>query len=312
MNFEGLILIHKESGPTSHDIVSSARRILNTKAIGHAGTLDPMAEGLMVLLIGKATKLSNYFLEGDKAYHAKFELGKSSDTFDATGIVQSDANFQAPSLADVQEQLASMNATLNLEVPIYSAIKVDGKKLYEYARSEQEVQIPVKEMRFYNIEMLNYNAAEVEVRLSCSKGSYIRSFGCELGKRFNTGAIMTYLKREYSTPYSLDHALRLEQLGDYIEKQDFSHPAFISVEDCLPYFPYIQVAGQDERLLRNGQISHALSSRLKILEIQNKLPIEEKENFVIKVKSQETGKLLAILQAKGAYSYKIGNVFSAL
>ena len=148
----GLLLIHKESGMTSHDVVAKARRVLKTKAIGHTGTLDPMASGLMVLLVGEATKLSQYILEQNKAYRLTAKLGETTDTLDSTGKITSTSD-KVVSRDEVAKEIHQLQGDLQLPVPIYSATKVDGKKLYEYAREDKPVEVPIKKMTFFDLKI---------------------------------------------------------------------------------------------------------------------------------------------------------------
>src|SRR5258708_717792 len=140
-SWHGLLLVHKSSGMTSHDVVARARRILRTREIGHAGTLDPLASGLMVLLVGRATKLSDYILNGDKAYQAVVQFGVITDSMDITGQVLTEKPVTF-SEAEMLAAIEKLRGEIELEVPKYSAIKVEGRKLYEYARKDQEVVVP--------------------------------------------------------------------------------------------------------------------------------------------------------------------------
>ncbi|MEK7358385.1 MAG: tRNA pseudouridine(55) synthase TruB, partial [Bdellovibrionota bacterium] len=148
----GLLLIDKPVGITSHDVVGRARRILGMRGIGHAGTLDPLASGLLVLLIGEATKVSDYILNGDKSYELKARLGITTDSMDMTGIVTREAAVTATS-DEVRSAALALQGKLTLKVPVHSAVKVDGKKLYEYAhKGETPDVVPDREMSFYDIE----------------------------------------------------------------------------------------------------------------------------------------------------------------
>lgn len=285
-NFHGLVLVRKPSGVTSHDVVSRLRRILGTKSIGHAGTLDPMAEGLMVALVGEATKLSQYILEGDKAYHLKARLGVVTDTLDITGEILSTKPVSV-SLDQVRVAGLSLQGEMSLKVPIYSAIKIKGQKLYDYARNDEAVEVPHKDMKFWDVEFLGYDGEEAEFRFHCSKGSYVRSWIEALGQNLGCGATMSALTRTWSDPYALEQAVRLEDL-ELALQQGRAVAAMIPLEGALPKVKRVRVKGHDQTLLSNGQISHDLRSFLITL-------FNPQEDDIIQVFSLSSGKLMALV-----------------
>lgn len=297
MNFKeynGLILVDKPSGKTSHDVVSSLRRILGTRAVGHTGTLDPLASGLMVCLINEGTKLSQYILEGDKGYRVRLQLGLETDTLDITGEALKRSLFSV-----VKEEIESASEALQgefeWEVPIYSAIKIQGQKLYEYARAAEEVQIPKKLMRFWSLRMLSFDGEFAEFDIRCSKGSYIRTWVQQLGRALGCGATMTGLRRTWSAPYPEEGALTLEALQEVVKRaqgSDFSAKdlgiGFVPMELALPQLKRIRAKPQEEVHLRNGLISHDLRASLIA---QFNPEVDE----VVQLFSQESGKLLALV-----------------
>jgi tRNA pseudouridine55 synthase len=284
--FHGLVLVRKPTGVTSHDVVARLRRILGTKSVGHAGTLDPLAEGLMVALVNEATKLSQYILEGDKAYHLKARLGIETDTLDITGQTLKTYPVDVTE-AQVRELGLSLQGAMNLKVPIYSAIKINGQKLYDYARNEQEVQVPYKDMKFWDVEFLGFDGAEAEFCFRCSKGSYVRSWINLLGTKLTCGAAMSALTRTWSDPYSLEQSIRLEDLEVEL-KAGKQVSAMIPLEMALPAVKKVRVKGHDQTLLGNGQISHELRSFLITL-------FDPQKDDIIQVLSLNTGKLLALV-----------------
>lgn len=284
--FHGLVLVRKPPGITSHDVVSRLRRLLGTKSVGHAGTLDPMAEGLMVALVNEATKLSQYILEGDKAYHLKARLGVETDTLDTTGQVLKTSAVEVTA-EQVRAMGLSLQGEMKLQVPIYSAIKVKGQKLYDYARKEQEVEIPQKDMKFWDMEYLGFAGQEAEFRFKCSKGTYVRSWVELLGRRLGCGAAMSALTRTWSHPYALEQSITLEELEETL-RQGSPIPAMIPLEAALGSVKKIRVRGHDQTLLSNGQISHDLRAFLITL-------FEPQKDEIIQVLSLSTGKLLALV-----------------
>ena len=169
----GLIIINKPKGYTSHDVVNVLRKKLNTKKVGHTGTLDPNATGVLPILIGTATKISKYLIEHEKTYIATIELGKKTDTGDGEGrIIQEDSDLQDISKQKIVNALKSFLGKQKQIPPMYSAIKVDGKKLYEYAREGKKVELQPREIEILDIGLIKYNKNEIQFIVRCSKGIY--------------------------------------------------------------------------------------------------------------------------------------------
>jgi tRNA pseudouridine55 synthase len=259
-NVNGLLLVDKPTGWTSHDLVDWARRQFETRAIGHCGTLDPMASGLMVLLIGEATKLSNYILEKDKAYRVDVQLGITTDTLDTTGAV-----LQTHPVDYSQEHIAGLARSLEgefiLPVPMYSAVKVGGVKLHEMARKNEKIEQPEKSMKFWNFEITELKQDSFSVAMACSKGSYVRSWVHMFGEKLGCGAAMSGLVRTSSAPYRLSQAFQVEQIEKWKGTRDLAE-VLIPMTEILPEYRCLRVQPQDERLLTNGQISNGLKSQL--------------------------------------------------
>lgn len=302
-SIHGLLLIHKPSGITSHDVISQVRRRLGTKEVGHAGTLDPLAEGLMVLLLGEATKMSSYVLEKNKQYEVTLKLGIETDTLDITGkIIREHLNVDFND-QEVIEKAKSLQGDFTWEVPIYSATKVAGKKLYEYARSGNEsVEIPRKPMSFWDVEFLEGKSEphSYRFRLNCSKGSFIRTWVQQLGASLGCGAVMTELTRTSSAPYLLQDAVELESLS--LTPSLSESQAFIPMLSVLPEFKSIRVSGASEALIRNGQISHELRRRLIIY-------FNPEVDTGIKILSQRPEELLALVGLEPGKGFVVRRVF---
>lgn len=262
MNRHGLLLLDKPAGCTSHDLVAQVRKILNTSSVGHCGTLDPIASGLMILLVGEATKISNYILENDKSYTVTAQLGLRTDTYDTTGIVLGKKEVDI-SAEKVLKAALDFQGEYEIPVPIFSAAKVNGMKLYEYARAgrEEEIQIPKKRMRFYDVQVLAQGPDTLTAQISCSKGSFIRSWVHLLGENLQTGAAMSALRRTASQPFSLEQATSLEKLKSEQEKGGLLS-GFVPLSLALPQFKSIRVSGMSYALILNGQISHDLKTQL--------------------------------------------------
>jgi tRNA pseudouridine55 synthase len=292
----GLLLVNKDAGMTSHDVVARVRRLLNTREVGHSGTLDPMATGLMVLLIGEATKLSSFVTEGDKSYEVGFRLGVTTDTLDTTGTVLSERQV-LNSDDEITKTALSLSGEFTLPIPMFSAKKIDGKKLYEYAREGESVEVPLKLMKFWDIKKLR----ETEYSLHCSKGTFIRSWVKLLGEKLGPGAVMSSLKRTSSHKYHVQEALTLTQLED-LSAQEIG-TRLVPMDQALKGVKSIRIKGQDAVLMKNGQISHGLRSQL----ITRFNPAVDE---VIQILPEDHGKLLALVGIEKDHGFKIKRVFN--
>ena len=227
----GIILINKEKGCTSHDVV------YKVKKVGHTGTLDPNATGVLPLLIGEATKISKYLINHDKEYEVVLELGKKTSTADVEGEVIEEKEVPTKSLEEqyVKKILKTFIGKQEQTPPIYSAIKINGKKLYEYARKGQEVKLEPRQIEIYDIELLNINKTEEQIsfRVRCSKGTYIRSLCEDIAERLGTVGLMKELKRTVVGDFKIENAITVEELKEKIENKDYS--CIISTQDYSKY-----------------------------------------------------------------------------
>ncbi|MFR4599782.1 MAG: tRNA pseudouridine(55) synthase TruB, partial [Coprobacillus cateniformis] len=206
----GILLIHKPSGMTSHDVVNRIRRILHTKKVGHCGTLDPDATGVLVLCIGKATKALQFLMSEEKEYITTLSLGTATDTYDASGTVIESREYDG--VENVVEVLQSFVGNQKQIPPIYSAIKVKGKKLYEYARNHEEVKIEPRDIIIHEIELLQQDENEITLRVRCSKGTYIRSLCVDIAKKLGYPGHMSKLIRSQSGHFRLEDCSTLEDI----------------------------------------------------------------------------------------------------
>ncbi|CDE62716.1 tRNA pseudouridine synthase B [Fusobacterium sp. CAG:439] len=240
----GFLNVYKPVGMTSHDVVSKLRKLTNIKQIGHTGTLDPFAEGVLPVCIGKATRLIE-FLEDDKEYLATVQFGVSTTTYDREGevIYTSDKKLVSE---DVKNALKAFEGEISQLPPIYSAIKVKGKKLYEYARSGQEVEIKPRKVTIENIELKSFDEKlqQAEILIKCSKGTYIRSIANDLGQKLECGAHLIKLVRTQAGRFRIENSVNLEGL-DIVNN-------LINPVDMLNY-PEINVNCVDMEYIRNGR-----------------------------------------------------------
>lgn len=306
MSYHGVLLIDKEPGMTSHDVVARLRKILNMKSIGHSGTLDPLASGLMAILLGEGTKLSHYILEQDKAYIVKAKLGVQTDTLDITGQVLKECPIlQGPE--EVKRIALNLIGEMEVPVPIFSATKVDGKKLYEYAREEKSVEIPIKKMNFFGLQILTQSDSTIEVLIKCTKGSFIRSWVDLLGQKLGCGATVAELRRTESAPYKIENAVTLDKLDQYLKSSHFEHlPAYIPMSSTLSEMPVLRVQGQDQVMIGNGLISHQLKNQLIAL---FRPEMMSDPTAVIKILSQKESLLLALIGLEPGKGFVFRRVF---
>ena len=230
---DGVIVINKQTGCTSHDIVYKVKKLLNEK-VGHTGTLDPMAEGVLPILVGKGTLVSKYLINHDKKYIATLQLGIKTDTADSEGKIIEEQPVDIEKLTEnyicnvfktfigKQEQLP----------PMYSAIKVHGKKLYEYARKGQNVEIQPRQIEIYNMKLLDINIQEKQIKfeISCGKGTYIRSVCEDIAKKLDTVGYMLKLKRTQVGKFNIEKSITIKELEENIEDIEFLKENFISIE----------------------------------------------------------------------------------
>lgn len=245
----GVLVVNKEKDYTSRDIVNIISKTLKTKKVGHTGTLDPLATGVLVVTIGEATKISELLTSSFKEYIADIELGIETDTLDITGnILKEETVFKTKE--EIENILSSMIGSYDQEVPIYSAVKINGKKLYEYAREKEEVELPKRKVEVKQIELLNYRQKEEKVffKMRClvSKGTYIRSLVRDIATKLNTIGVMTDLIRTKQGKFNIEDAYTLEQI-----KQGKSH--LIKIEDALD-IDIVEVDDYLKEKIQNGSI----------------------------------------------------------
>jgi tRNA pseudouridine55 synthase len=213
----GLVIVDKAGGMTSHDVVSRVRRLAGTRKVGHAGTLDPMATGVLVLGINRATRLLGHLILTDKSYDATVRLGATTTTDDAEGEITATASTDTITDAQIREALAGFVGEIEQVPSTVSAIKVDGKRAYARVRDGEQVELDPRPVRIDEIEVLGIDGADVRISVRCSSGTYIRAIARDLGELLGTGGHLTALRRTAVGPYMLESAHTLEQLADDFE-----------------------------------------------------------------------------------------------
>lgn len=262
MNQENsLIVVNKPKGYTSRDIVNVVCKVLKTKSVGHIGTLDPLAEGVLVLLTGKYTKLSNILVEHDKEYIASFKLGILTDTLDTEGNVLKEESVSIDK-EKIVEALRYYTKTYSQEVPIYSAVKVNGRKLYDYARNNEKVDLPKKDVTVYDIKLLDINGDVVTIMCSVSRGTYIRSLIRDIGEYLGTYATMTSLVRTKLGQFELCDAASLED----VKKNNFKRLVLTDFMDI----DIINIDNKDEyKKIKNGNKIDSMNDKYILYRYDN-------------------------------------------
>ncbi|MBU1913231.1 MAG: tRNA pseudouridine(55) synthase TruB [Candidatus Omnitrophica bacterium] len=220
---DGILVVNKPSGITSHDVVNFIRRKFNIKRVGHAGTLDPLATGVLVMLLGKATKLSNTFINDDKEYIAKLYFGKSTDTQDSQGKVVEEKNIEPLDIENIRKALENFKGEIEQIPPMVSAIKHKGKKLYQLARSGKTVVREPRKIRINEIEILDFKFPELAFRIKCSKGTYVRTLCEDIGRSLGVPSHMSGLVRSASGDFLLENSKNME---DVHEKDIISYSSY--------------------------------------------------------------------------------------
>ena len=259
---EGILVVNKEKGWTSRDVVNKVSKILGEKRIGHTGTLDPIACGVLVLCIGKATKLVEILTSDRKKYEAEVTLGISTDTLDNTGTILKREKVCLKE-EEIKKALFSMVGSYEQEVPLYSAVKVQGKKLYNYAREGKDIILPKRMVHIYQIDLLgdiHKKGDLITFRFSCevSKGTYIRSLIRDIARKLNTVGMMSNLIRIQQGIFSIEEAYSLKQM----EEGKFS---FVSIERVLDLYPSVIIEKSLEKKVRNGILLKNIYEKEKIL-----------------------------------------------
>lgn len=214
---DGILLIDKPAGLTSFGVVARIRRVLSQQAgkkvkVGHTGTLDPFATGLMILVIGKECKNAGQYSKLDKTYEATFRLGQTSTTGDPEGEL-TDVSDDQPSLEDVRKVLAQFIGVIQQRPPVFSAIKIDGRRAYKLARSGELIELPLREVTIHSLELVDYSYPELTIRTHVSSGTYIRSLGVDIGEALGTGAYCNQLRRTVIDRWSVEDAKQLSDFG---------------------------------------------------------------------------------------------------
>jgi len=254
---DGVLLIDKPAGCTSHDVVARVRRALRpaVKKVGHAGTLDPFATGLLIVLVGRATKLARFFVELPKEYVCTLQFGWTSDTGDRTGRLV--ATGRSTSLDELSATLPQFLGRIAQRVPMTSAVKVDGERLYRKAHRGEVVETPTREIEISAIDVLDFDPAALSstCRVLCSKGTYVRQLAIDIGEVLGAGAYLASLARAATGPFRLEDAQSLADFEEAVgsrEVDDEHIPGLVSPVEALQFMPAVTVTAAQAAAVRNG------------------------------------------------------------
>ena len=243
----GIVIIDKPAGWTSQDVVSKLRGVLRTRRIGHGGTLDPMATGVLPVFVGRATRGVEFFEHAKKTYEATLRLGLTTDTEDISGTVLEEKEVSI-SEADFLGVLPQFRGKIQQIPPMYSALKVNGQKLYDLARKGKEVERQPREIEIFKLECLEFNGKKARLRVACSKGTYIRTLCKDIGQALGCGGCMAALRRVTAGEYTIDQAVALDELVAAENPERYLRP----VDSMFHNFPAHTLTPNQEKRCRNG------------------------------------------------------------
>ncbi len=252
---DGLILVDKPYKLTSHDVVDKIRQILAIKKVGHFGTLDPFATGILIIAVGKATRLFPFYLKTDKSYTAQIKLGVATDTYDLFGEPISEENPNLPNKMDI---LQTMKIFLGMQLqvpPYFSAKKFKGKPLYTYARENKKIELKPCQVTIHEFYLKNIHLPYLECFVRCSSGTYIRSMAHDLGQKLGCGAHLTQLQRTVIGPFLLEDCFQLDNIAKLASSKKFNE-FLLPLESLLPEYPKIILTESGAKLARNGNTIH--------------------------------------------------------
>jgi tRNA pseudouridine55 synthase len=254
-NYTGVVLLNKPRGMSSHDAVAIMRRIAGQRSVGHAGTLDPLADGLLVLCLGRATKVSQYLTGLSKRYDATVTLGQTSPTFDAEGIDEKTPFREVPALGigDIAKVLRLFTGEIRQRVPVFSAVSVGGRRLYEAARRGEEIEAPVRTVTISEMTISDYTAPHIRISVACSKGTYIRSLADDIGAALGCGGYLAALTRTAIGELTLEDAFSFEQL-EALAADSRLGEALLPLERVLPFGAMLVTDSMADRVVHGPQI----------------------------------------------------------
>ena len=243
----GIVIVNKPQGWTSQDVTARLRRVFGTRRIGHGGTLDPMATGVLPVFVGRATRGVEFFEHAEKTYEATLRLGIATDTEDITGTVLEEKEV-AVTRAQLEETLEKFRGDILQVPPMYSALKINGQKLCDLARKGREVERKPRTITIFQLDLLDFDGITAKLRVRCSKGTYIRTLCKDIGENLGCGGCMASLRRVAAGAYTIDEAVVLAELVDAEDKEKYLRP----VDTMFAEYPSITLTPNQEKRCRNG------------------------------------------------------------
>ncbi len=248
---EGVLIVHKETGWTSHDVVAKIRSLLGCSKVGHAGTLDPQATGVLPILVGRATRIAEYLINWDKEYRAVLRLGETTDTQDATGQVLTRVDPCEVPEAALQAVIARFRGVQQQLPPMYSAVKVGGQPLYKAARAGKTIPRAERSIAIHQLEIVGFHGRDVVLRIVCSKGTYVRTLCADIGQALGVGGHLLTLERRRVGPLSIEQAMTIDQVGGHLAAGTL-RKQFISLDQLLYQLPALVVNDEQAQHVLHG------------------------------------------------------------
>ena len=275
----GLLNINKPIGITSMDVVREIKKSTGIKKVGHGGTLDPMASGVIPIAVGSSTRLLEYILNGDKSYIATIELGKRTDTYDSEGKTVEKSDPQGISIDDIVKVLSKFNGEMTQIPPMHSALKVQGKRLYELARSGTVIERPPRNVTIYEVSLEEFNTPNIVVGIRCSKGFYVRTFADDIGHLLGCGAFLSSLKRVSSGPFKIEDAMTLDQTISMISDGNLQE-LILDPGSCINGAQRIQLNEETETMVKHGRAIESINESFPITDSSLAVAYDNQSRFV--------------------------------
>ena len=275
----GLLNINKPIGITSMDVVREIKKSTGIKRVGHGGTLDPMASGVLPIAIGTSTRLLEYILDGDKSYIATIELGRRTDTYDSEGKTVEKSDPQGISIDEIIKVLSKFNGEMTQIPPMHSALKVQGKRLYELARSGTVIERPPRNVTIYEVSLQEFNAPNIVVGIRCSKGFYVRTFADDIGHLLGCGAFLSSLKRVSSGPFKIEDAMTLDQTISMISDGNIQE-LILDPGSCINGAQRIQLNEETETMVKHGRAIESINESFPITDSSLAVAYDNQSRFV--------------------------------
>ncbi|HZG61047.1 MAG TPA: tRNA pseudouridine(55) synthase TruB [Anoxybacillus sp.] len=301
---DGILLLHKPAGVTSHDCVLKVRKMLKIKKVGHTGTLDPDVSGVLPICIGKATKIVELLTGANKTYEGEVTLGFSTTTEDASGEIVEERKVDRPiQRNEIERVFQQLTGEIEQTPPMYSAVKVNGKKLYEYARAGIEVQRPTRIVTIHELTLLDNReifageTVSFRFRVTCSKGTYVRTLAVTIGEMLGFPAHMSHLIRTASGPFTLDRCLTFEEIEEKLKNNELA-TILVPIEQALFHLPKYQINGKVAEKVKNGALLPA-PNELKDVNDPMLVVNEENKALALYIKHPEKPHLIKPLKVLG-------------